>query len=109
MSTKRREQIERMLAEDPDDVFLRYSLALEMEAAQMQSKQSLQSSQAQSAALEQQASAAQAQVDLFAAAPDEAPAPASAVDHALAGIDPDALSPREALEALYQLKKLAGG
>ena len=60
-------------------------------------------------ALEQQASAAQAQVDLFAAAPDEAPAPTSAVDHALAGIDPDALSPREALEALYQLKKLAGG
>jgi thioredoxin-like negative regulator of GroEL len=33
MSTKRREQIEQMLAEDPDDVFLRYSLALEMEAA----------------------------------------------------------------------------
>jgi hypothetical protein len=33
MSTNRREQIERMLAEDPDDVFLRYSLALEMEAA----------------------------------------------------------------------------
>ena len=60
-------------------------------------------------ALEQQASAAQAQVDLFAAAPDEAPPPASAVDHALAGIDPDALSPREALEALYQLKKLAAG
>ena len=60
-------------------------------------------------ALEQQASAAQAQVDLFAAAPDEAPPPTSAVDHALAGIDPDALSPREALEALYQLKKLAGG
>ena len=60
-------------------------------------------------ALEQQASAAQAQVDLFAAAPDEAPPPTSAVDHALAGIDPDTLSPREALEALYQLKKLAGG
>ena len=60
-------------------------------------------------ALEQQASAAQAQVDLFAAAPDEAPPPTSAVDHALAGIDPDALSPREALEALYRLKKLAGG
>jgi DNA mismatch repair protein MutS len=60
-------------------------------------------------ALEQQASAAQAQVDLFATAPDEAPPPTSAVDHALAGIDPDTLSPREALEALYQLKKLAGG
>ena len=60
-------------------------------------------------ALEQQASATQAQVDLFATAPDEAPPLTSAVDHALAGIDPDALSPREALEALYQLKKLAGG
>ena len=45
----------------------------------------------------------------FAAAPVEAPPPTSAVDHALAGIDPDTLSPREALEALYQLKKLAGG
>jgi len=33
MTTKRREQIERMLADDPDDVFLRYSLALEMESA----------------------------------------------------------------------------
>jgi DNA mismatch repair protein MutS len=26
---------------------------------------------------------------------------------ALAGIDPDALSPREALEALYELKRLS--
>ena len=34
-------------------------------------------------------------------------APASAVDDALAHIDPDQLSPREALEALYQLKKLS--
>lgn len=33
MSTTRRERIERMLAEEPDDVFLRYSLALELEAA----------------------------------------------------------------------------
>ena len=33
MTAKRREQIERMLADDPDDVFLRYSLALEMESA----------------------------------------------------------------------------
>ncbi len=32
MST-RRQKIEAMLAEDPDDVFLRYSLALELETA----------------------------------------------------------------------------
>lgn len=33
MKTPRREKIEALLAEDPDDVFLRYSLALEMESA----------------------------------------------------------------------------
>ena len=33
---------------------------------------------------------------------------ASPVEAALAGIHPDQLSPREALDALYQLKKLAG-
>ena len=32
----------------------------------------------------------------------------SAVDEAVAALDPDALSPREALEALYRLKGLAG-
>ena len=58
------------------------------------------------AALENQASQAQAQVDLFAAPPEEPAAPASAVEDALATLDPDALSPREALEALYRLKKL---
>jgi DNA mismatch repair protein MutS len=31
----------------------------------------------------------------------------SAVDDALRGIDPDALTPREALDALYRLKKLS--
>ncbi|MDO5692892.1 MAG: DNA mismatch repair protein MutS [Pseudomonadota bacterium] len=56
--------------------------------------------------LEQGASASQAQVDLFAPPPAAAPAEPSAVESALAGIDPDALSPREALDALYQLKKL---
>jgi DNA mismatch repair protein MutS len=30
------------------------------------------------------------------------------VEAALAAINPDALSPREALDALYQLKKMAG-
>jgi DNA mismatch repair protein MutS len=31
----------------------------------------------------------------------------SVVESALADIDPDAMSPREAMEALYQLKALA--
>jgi len=60
-------------------------------------------------ALEAQQGAGDAQVDLFAPPPAEARAPEpSAVDAALARIDPDALSPREALEALYRLKGLAG-
>ena len=58
-------------------------------------------------ALEAQATAAQAQVDLFAAAPAMETVAASALEIRLAGINPDALSPREALEALYQLKALA--
>ena len=58
-------------------------------------------------ALESQATASQAQVDLFAAPATQMEVPASAVDQALADINPDVLSPREALDALYQLKKLA--
>jgi tetratricopeptide (TPR) repeat protein len=34
MATTRREKIESMLKDDPDDIFLRYSLALEMESAE---------------------------------------------------------------------------
>ncbi|MDI1282041.1 MAG: DNA mismatch repair protein MutS, partial [Brevundimonas sp.] len=46
---------------------------------------------------------------LFALAePAAAPFRASAVDEALTGLDPDSLTPREALEALYRLKGLAG-
>ncbi|MBL8339205.1 MAG: DNA mismatch repair protein MutS, partial [Rhodoferax sp.] len=57
-------------------------------------------------ALERSATASQAQVDLFAPPPEaSAPAP-SAAEAALAAINPDALSPREALDVLYQLKKL---
>jgi DNA mismatch repair protein MutS len=57
-------------------------------------------------ALEAQATQNQAQVDLFAE-PTAAPsAEVSAVETALHAINPDDLSPREALEALYQLKKL---
>ena len=56
-------------------------------------------------ALEQHQEASREQVDLFAP-PREAEAPApSAVEAALGAIDPDALSPREALDALYALKK----
>jgi DNA mismatch repair protein MutS len=61
-------------------------------------------------ALEAHQRAADAQVDLFAAPPPAA-APtaspwASELSDALADIDPDSLSPREALDALYRLKKL---
>ena len=56
-------------------------------------------------ALEAQQNEARAQVDLFAE-PPEVLIEKSAVDKALGTIDPDALSPREALDALYQLKKL---
>ena len=59
-------------------------------------------------ALELQATQAQAQVDLFAAPPATETIAASALETRLAAINPDALSPREALEALYQLKALAG-
>ncbi|MDR7307677.1 DNA mismatch repair protein MutS [Rhodoferax saidenbachensis] len=57
-------------------------------------------------ALETQATASQAQVDLFAAPPAIEMEASGAVETALAGINPDALSPREAMEALYQLKAL---
>jgi DNA mismatch repair protein MutS len=57
-------------------------------------------------ALEAQAVDAQAQVDLFAAAPAAESTPVSAVEAAVAALDPDAMSPREAMEAIYQLKGL---
>jgi DNA mismatch repair protein MutS len=57
-------------------------------------------------ALEAQQSDARAQVDLFAAPPDAPASEPSASDKALGNIDPNTLSPREALDALYQLKKL---
>ena len=57
-------------------------------------------------ALEASAQDAKAQVDLFAApSASESVAP-SAVEKLLAAINPDALSPRDALEVLYQLKKI---
>ena len=62
-------------------------------------------------ALESQQQAHSAQVDLFAAPPPPAAAASAAapspVEDALASIDPDRLSPREALDALYRLKNLS--
>jgi DNA mismatch repair protein MutS len=57
-------------------------------------------------ALEAQQLLARAQVDLFAPPPTVEAPPASAVESALTALDPDTLSPREALEAIYTLKKL---
>ncbi|TWO69529.1 DNA mismatch repair protein MutS [Caenimonas sedimenti] len=57
------------------------------------------------AALENQQVQAREQVDLFAPPPAMDAAAPSAVEAALAALDPDALSPREALDALYALKK----
>jgi DNA mismatch repair protein MutS len=45
-------------------------------------------------------------VDLFAPPPEPELTAASPVEAALAAIQPDQLSPREALDALYQLKGL---
>jgi DNA mismatch repair protein MutS len=58
-------------------------------------------------ALEARSNAADDQFDLFAAppAPPAAPEPSELLQ-ALDKVDPDALSPREALEALYKLKAL---
>ncbi len=57
-------------------------------------------------ALESKAREGDAQIDLFApppAPPERLPSP---VESALAALDPDALSPKEALDALYRLKAL---
>jgi DNA mismatch repair protein MutS len=60
--------------------------------------------------LEAQARAGDAQIDLFAA-PEPATPPAddaaAPLREALAAIEPDTLTPREALDALYRLKALA--
>jgi DNA mismatch repair protein MutS len=61
-------------------------------------------------ALESKQSESQSQVDLFASPATSATIEAQAsspVDAALATINPDNMSPREALEALYALKKIA--
>ena len=61
------------------------------------------------ASLEKHQVESREQVDLFAPPPQAEAAAPSAVEAALGAIDPDALSPREALDALYALKKKLGG
>ena len=57
-------------------------------------------------ALESGAASGKAQVDLFAHPPEPIDAGPSPLEAKLSQIDPDTLSPRDALDALYQLKKL---
>ncbi|MDB5857370.1 MAG: mismatch repair protein MutS, partial [Ramlibacter sp.] len=57
------------------------------------------------AALEKHQVESREQVDLFAPPPAAAASATSPLEAALAALDPDALSPREALDALYSLKK----
>jgi DNA mismatch repair protein MutS len=57
-------------------------------------------------ALESQAQGSRAQVDLFAEPPDSLDSGPSPLQAALNNLDPDSLTPREALDALYALKKL---
>ena len=60
------------------------------------------------AALEDRTGEGELQVDLFAPPPAPEVTVASPVEAALAAIHPDQLSPREALDALYQLKAVMG-
>ncbi|MBA2963647.1 DNA mismatch repair protein MutS [Ramlibacter sp. CGMCC 1.13660] len=57
------------------------------------------------ASLEQQQELAREQVDLFAPPPEVVDAGPSPVEASLAALDPDTMTPREALDALYALKK----
>ena len=57
-------------------------------------------------ALESQQTSGQAQIDLFAVPAPVAAREASAVERALAQIDPDALTPKQALDVLYRLQAL---
>jgi DNA mismatch repair protein MutS len=58
------------------------------------------------ASLERQQEQAREQVDLFAPPPAAEAAAPSAVEAAVAALNPDDMTPREALDALYRLKKL---
>ena len=57
-------------------------------------------------ALEAKAEEGEAQIDLFAAPPEPVAQETHPLIQAMQTVDPDALSPREALELVYRLKKL---
>lgn len=57
------------------------------------------------AALEEQQTLSREQVDLFAPPPEAVQPGPSPVEAALAALDPDTMSPREALDALYALRR----
>ena len=67
----------------------------------------VQHARAALAALESQSEQQRSQVDLFAPPPPSAEPEPHPLQQALDRVDPDTLSPREALEQLYQLKQLA--
>jgi DNA mismatch repair protein MutS len=58
------------------------------------------------AALEKHQVESREQVDLFAPPPAAEAQTPGKLEAAVAALDPDALTPRDALEALYSLKKL---
>jgi len=58
-------------------------------------------------ALESRAGEGDLQVDLFAPPPEPEATAASPIEAALTALQPDTMSPREALDALYQLQRLA--
>ncbi len=58
-------------------------------------------------ALEKNGHGLPAELPLFATLPEDRPAPPDPLRNAVGAIDPDRLTPREALEALYALKALA--
>ena len=58
------------------------------------------------ASLEKHQEESREQVDLFAPPPAAEAQPPGKLEAALASLDPDALTPRDALDALYKLKKL---
>jgi DNA mismatch repair protein MutS len=60
-------------------------------------------------ALEAPQRSSDAQIDLFAAPAAPPEREPSAVERALAAVNPDLLSPKEALDALYRLKNLGEG
>jgi len=66
----------------------------------------LESERDRQRAAEREASGAQAELPLFAGAGRDPLSAPDALREALAALDPDALSPRQALETLYALRRL---